>query len=1066
MLNQLIIFFTFFAFVESAYAVGTTVAVYFGLTAAGALTATGVAVALAVNFALSYVVSQILAPNLNPNQQDNGVRIQVPPDTTTSIPVVYGDAYLGGKFVDAVLCSEGEQAGLVMYYVMAVSCISPNGTFTFDTTEMYYGDRKITFDNVNTTRVASLTDGAGNVDTSINPGLGLLFINLYRSDYAGNVTPLNGGPLPWASGTIFSMGANSGINPAQQWPSTGRRMNGLAFAIVRMTYSREAGTTQLQPITFKCKQTLNSQAVAKPGDVWYDYMNSEIYGGAVNYAYIDTNSATALNTYSDQLITFDDYDGNPQTQPRYRINGVIDPSKPFLENVDQILNACDSWMQYKATTGQWAIVVNKAESPSYAFNDSNIIGSISVGSIDITQIPNKIQGRFPDSQNRDQYNYVNLETPNALLYPNEPVNKLDINYDLVNNSVQALYLANRVLEQAREDLLVTIDTTYDGIQVDAGDVVSVTNTAYGWNNKLFRAMQVKEIVNETGLTAQIQLTEYNADVYDDKEITEYTPPPNSNITSPYYFPALPAPTIINAQASATVPEFTIRVVIPSGYRILQVDLYYQVATSPAGLTEAGWKLGPNQRTINSQAFIGGTNVDFVLTGIPATPAGYNYYFSYILVNEVSQSSRSAYVSYVWSPNPTGLQGPRSSSGFIYYSTASQTAPPAPTASGFNFTTGQFTTLTAGWSTTFTAPDPVTNPFTQNGSKFWAVRYSVSEVTYGGTQTVDISAVFNWQNLNGLVTFTNTQSPSGVTFIDGGNITTDTITVNRLKSNTQGTYNGGTFQLGTGATVSGIFGTAAFTGTSGVWGLIVANNSPTGAIVGVSTSTSSGPGGLFGNAYNTAYNSFRTTVVAADNNYGLVANAPIWGTQGIVAQSGYAFYAGAGGYGPFTGIHDALIPNGTELTVGDIVVDTNVIYKKNISDVISVVAYSNEPNQKGVLGVISSETALDNIPATLAIQVTNPESGLSETVVNPEYANVLQENQVITINAVGEGQINVCGEGGDISIGDLIVTSSMPGKGMKQADDIIRSYTVAKARENVTFSTSTEIKMIGCTYISG
>ena len=63
-------------------------------------------------------------------------------------------------------------------------------------------------------------------------------------------------------------------------------------------------------------------------------------------------------------------------------------------------------------------------------------------------------------------------------------------------------------------------------------------------------------------------------------------------------------------------------------------------------------------------------------------------------------------------------------------------------------------------------------------------------------------------------------------------------------------------------------------------------------------------------------------------------------------------------------------------------------------------------------------------------------------------------------------MNVCGEGGDISIGDLIVTSSTMGKGMKQADDIIRSYTVAKSRENVTFSSPSDIKEIGVIYVSG
>ena len=75
------------------------------------------------------------------------------------------------------------------------------------------------------------------------------------------------------------------------------------------------------------------------------------------------------------------------------------------------------------------------------------------------------------------------------------------------------------------------------------------------------------------------------------------------------------------------------------------------------------------------------------------------------------------------------------------------------------------------------------------------------------------------------------------------------------------------------------------------------------------------------------------------------------------------------------------------------------------------------------------------------------------------------NQAI-VNSIGEGQINVCGENGNIAVGDLIVTSSTAGKGMKQADDLIRSYTVAKAREAATFSSATDIKMIACIYVSG
>jgi hypothetical protein len=71
-----------------------------------------------------------------------------------------------------------------------------------------------------------------------------------------------------------------------------------------------------------------------------------------------------------------------------------------------------------------------------------------------------------------------------------------------------------------------------------------------------------------------------------------------------------------------------------------------------------------------------------------------------------------------------------------------------------------------------------------------------------------------------------------------------------------------------------------------------------------------------------------------------------------------------------------------------------------------------------------------------------------------------------MNSLGEGQMNICGEGGNLAIGDLIVTSSLPGKGMKQADDLVHSYTVAKSREVVTFSSPTEVKMVACIYMCG
>lgn len=691
-----------------------------GLAANAVLSFGQAAAAFAINFAVSTIVTRAFAENPE-KQQDMGVREQVPPSGVNAIPVVYGSAYMGGTFVDAVLANQQRK----MYYVLAISSISPNGQFTFDQSDMWFGDQKIVFGS-EPGKVTKLVDQAGNENTKVS---GNLFIYLFTSNEAGVITPIN------SSGSLPSdiMGGTDISNPAQRWPATGRQMNGLAFAIVVMNYNQEANTTSLSPITFHVSHTLNGTGVAKPGDVWYDYMTSKTYGGAVGWmpdgsfdsSFIDAASATALNTYSDALITFDDYNGNPATQARYRINGVLDAGQSVLSNVDRIMSSCDSWMTYNAAAGQWSVVVNKAETTAYAFDDDNIIGEIRVSATDITSSINQVEARFPFKEKRDQAAFVNIETPYALLYPNEPVNKYSITYDLVNDSVQANYLANRLLEQAREDLIVSFSTTYYGIQVNAGDVVSVTNADYGWNAKLFRVMKVNEASLPDGsLGAKMEMNEYSAAVYDNFDITQYSPVPNSGIPSPTYFSALAAPTV-TGYPTATIPNFSVQVYVPVTGRVTFGNLFFTTSATPSS---GDWQLLTTASTTNSQPVT--NNTYYTFTNLTLNTG--TYYFAYLVGNDISQSTLSASSSaFVWNPvagagptgptgagttgptGPTGITGPTGTGTTGPTGQAGlQVARPAvyqwglstPSISGsstYTWSTGSYT-APSGWSTTITA----------------------------------------------------------------------------------------------------------------------------------------------------------------------------------------------------------------------------------------------------------------------------------------------------------------------------------------------------------------------------
>lgn len=203
---------------------------------------------------------------------------------------------------------------------------------------------------------------------------------------------------------------------------------------------------------------------------------------------------------------------------------------------------------------------------------------------------------------------------------------------------------------------------------------------------------------------------------------------------------------------------------------------------------------------------------------------------------------------------------------------------------------------------------------------------------------------------------------------------------------------------------------------------------------------------------------KAAVVGSGINGGFAQLGVVRSTTG---ETTYSLYSVVGTVGPFTGSHDILINKNINLDVGDIVIDLYVAKKKGVSDCITVGEPSSLPSQKGAIGVFTGRGEFSGQVATF---IDINEEGLP--IVSDEVNQWKDNFDYCGVNALGEGSINVCGEGGNIEIGDLIVTSSIPGKGMKQADDIIRGYTVAKARESVTFDSPNQVKMIACIYLCG
>lgn len=199
----------------------------------------------------------------------------------------------------------------------------------------------------------------------------------------------------------------------------------------------------------------------------------------------------------------------------FTINGVIDTKQNVLSNINKIADAAAVWVTFDVNSGLWSFVFNDVDTSTLSFDDNNIIGSITVSGTGLTEAYNKVSVEFPHKDLRDQTDYIDLSIPSEDRFLNELDNTLNIKYDLVNNPVQAQYLATVELKQSRVDRIIEFRSDYSGLGAKAGQLIDVTNSQLGFVNKLFRVTRIEEIDNDDGsIELSITALEYDADVYD------------------------------------------------------------------------------------------------------------------------------------------------------------------------------------------------------------------------------------------------------------------------------------------------------------------------------------------------------------------------------------------------------------------------------------------------------------------------------------------------------------------------------------------------------------------------
>ena len=471
------------------------------------------------------------------DQSDPGTSIQLPPATNNKLPILYGQAFTSGPIFDAAISNSNK----TMTYCIALSEETQTGTFSCS--QVFMNDVELIFSGNTVTshrdpNQSTATSYAGNVR-----------VNVYQGGSAGSdvIFPTSGTGSSTAATAIVP---HWGVN---------HTANAMVFAVLQIDYDAENGLAGLPQMTFKMNNTLNN-----PGEVLHDYLTSDRYGAGLTTAQIDvptfTGTAnTQMKGYCNELVAYRNQANASVTNARYQINGMLSTFDVCTNNIDKICQASATFFTFNPKKGKFAAIPNRALSSTelancLKYDDDNIVSKIDISSTELYSLYNGVEVSFMDQNRKDQTNTIQVNTPSGDRNANEPDNVLTYTLDLINDNIRAERLANIDLNQSRVGTVIQFASDFSGIQSDVGDVIKVTNSLYGWTDKLFRVMRVTEQQSPEGMvTAQISALEYSADYYTNPVSAEtqdigFIDLPRLPIIPPIYIPEVYAGDYSNVAA--------------------------------------------------------------------------------------------------------------------------------------------------------------------------------------------------------------------------------------------------------------------------------------------------------------------------------------------------------------------------------------------------------------------------------------------------------------------------------------------------------------------------------------
>ncbi len=241
---------------------------------------------------------------------------------------------------------------------------------------------------------------------------------------------------------------------------------------------------------------------SNPVDVLYDVLTSKMYGKNLEWDVTHENYLAGKDIDIESFKTaWTDCDGT------YTINGHINPDRSIFDNIKEILQTFNGMLLY--SSGKYHLHVRKKNEESvFSFDDYNIVSDISISPTDKKRLLNKVEFSYIDPLSKFEENTYIVENTDYQ-DTDEEVLSVRTTMFLTSNAEELETLGQYMIERSRNGTMISFTAPHTALKLSPGEIIDMSYGMAGWDKKLFRVETIS-ITQEN--TIVLNASEYVSDI--------------------------------------------------------------------------------------------------------------------------------------------------------------------------------------------------------------------------------------------------------------------------------------------------------------------------------------------------------------------------------------------------------------------------------------------------------------------------------------------------------------------------------------------------------------------------